>query len=125
MGFEALLRWYHPEFGLVEPSEFIALAEESSLILPIGEWVLKTACEQLATWRDAQMPEVHIAVNFSARQFQDDGLLDLVRTTLARYDLPARLLEIEITESDILQKPDEANRLLARFSDLGIRVAAG
>ena len=123
LGFEALLRWYHPEFGLVEPSEFIALAEESSLILPIGEWVLKTACEQLAAWRDAHMPEVHIAVNFSARQFQDDGLLDLVRTTLACYDLPARLLEIEITESDILQKPDEANRLLARFSDLGIRVA--
>lgn len=123
LGFEALLRWNHPELGLVAPGEFIELAEESSLILPIGEWVLKTTCAQLAAWRDAHLPEVHIAVNFSARQFQDDGLLDLVRTTLAHYDLPPRLLEIEITESDILQNPAEANRLLTCFSDLGIRVA--
>lgn len=123
LGFEALLRWHHPEFGLMAPGEFIELAEESGLILPIGEWALETACTQLAAWRDAHLPEVHIAVNFSARQFQDDGLLDLVRTTLTRYDLPPRLLEIEITESDILQNPAEANRLLTCFSDLGIRVA--
>ncbi|NJO36334.1 MAG: EAL domain-containing protein [Rhizobiales bacterium] len=123
LGFEALLRWRHPEFGLVAPSEFIELAEESSLIVPIGEWALETTCAQLAAWRDARMPEVHVAVNFSARQFQDHGLLDLVRTTLARHHLPPRLLEIEITESDILQNPAEANRLLACFSDLGIRVA--
>ncbi len=123
LGFEALLRWHHPELGLVAPSEFIELAEESSLILPIGKWALDATCAQLAAWRDAQMPEVHVAVNFSARQFQDDGLLDLVATTLARYDLPSRLIEIEITESDILQNPDEANRLLTCFSDLGIRVA--
>ncbi|MEZ5934000.1 MAG: EAL domain-containing protein [Alphaproteobacteria bacterium] len=123
LGFEALLRWHHPEFGLVAPNEFIELAEESSLIVPIGEWALETTCAQLAAWRDAHMPEVHVAVNFSARQFQDDGLLDLVRTTLARHDLPPRLLEIEITESDILQNPAEANRLLTCFSDLGIRVA--
>jgi EAL domain-containing protein (putative c-di-GMP-specific phosphodiesterase class I) len=123
LGFEALLRWHHPELGLVAPGEFIELAEESSLILPIGEWALQTTCAQLAAWRDAGLPEIHIAVNFSARQFQDDGLLDLVRTTLARHDLTPSLLEIEITESDILQNPTEANRLLTCFSDLGIRVA--
>lgn len=123
LGFEALLRWHHPELGLVAPSEFIEFAEESSLILPIGAWALETTCAQLAAWRRTHMPEVHVAVNFSARQFQDDGLLDLVRTTLARHDLPPRLLEIEITESDILQKPAEANRLLTCLSDLGIRVA--
>ncbi len=123
LGFEALLRWHHPELGLVAPSEFIELAEESSLILPIGEWVLEATCAQLATWRKAGLPEVHVAVNFSARQFQDDGLVDLVSTTLARHDLPVHLLEIEITESDILQSPTEANRLLTSFSELGIRVA--
>lgn len=123
LGFEALLRWHHPDLGLVAPSEFIELAEESSLILPIGEWALEATCAQLATWRKTGLPEVHVAVNFSARQFQDDGLVDLVSTTLARHDLPPHLLEIEITESDILQNPAEANRLLASFSELGIRVA--
>ncbi|MGI9417016.1 MAG: putative bifunctional diguanylate cyclase/phosphodiesterase [Geminicoccaceae bacterium] len=123
LGFEALLRWHHPELGLVAPSEFIELAEESSLILPIGEWALEATCAQLAAWREAGLPEVHAAVNFSARQFQDNGLVDLVSKTLARHDLPPHLLEIEITESDILQNPAEANRLLRSFSELGIRVA--
>ncbi|MGI9452503.1 MAG: two-component system response regulator, partial [Geminicoccaceae bacterium] len=123
LGFEALLRWHHPELGLLAPSEFIELAEESSLILPIGAWALESACAQLAAWRTARMPEVHVAVNFSARQFQDPDLLDLVSATLARHELPPRVLEIEITESDILQNPAEANRLLTQFSDLGIRVA--
>ncbi|MGH1477305.1 MAG: putative bifunctional diguanylate cyclase/phosphodiesterase [Geminicoccales bacterium] len=123
MGFEALLRWQHPELGLVAPSDFIGIAEESGLILPIGEWALERTCKQLALWRDAGLPEVHVAVNFSARQFQNEGLLDLVRATLDRHGLPPRLLEIEITESDILQKPAQANRLMMCFSDLGIRVA--
>ena len=123
LGFEALLRWHHPDLGLVAPGEFIELAEESCLILPIGEWALEAACAQLAAWRKNDLPEVHVAVNFSARQFQDDGLVDLVSKTLARHDLPPHLLEIEVTESDILQNPAEANRLLTSFSELGIRVA--
>ncbi|MGI9435989.1 MAG: putative bifunctional diguanylate cyclase/phosphodiesterase, partial [Geminicoccaceae bacterium] len=81
LGFEALLRWHHPELGLVAPGEFIELAEESGLILPISEWALETACAQLAAWRRAGLPEVHVAVNFSARQFQDVRLLDLVGVT--------------------------------------------
>ncbi|MGI9493354.1 MAG: EAL domain-containing protein [Geminicoccaceae bacterium] len=123
IGFEALLRWNHPELGMIVPDDFIELAEESGLILPIGEWVLEATCAQLADWRKSDLPDVHIAVNFSARQFQEDGLVDLVAETLDRYDIPANLLEIEITESDILQEPKEAYALLNRFSNLGIRVA--
>ena len=123
LGFEALLRWHHPEFGWIAPGEFIELAEESSLILQIGQWALETACAQLATWRAAGLPEIYTAVNFSARQFQENNLVELVADTLGRHDLPPKLLEIEITESDILQEPTEAYRLLNAFSDLGIRVA--
>ena len=123
LGFESLLRWHHPELGLIAPDDFIQLAEESSLIIPIGEWVLETACAQLAAWRNLGLPEVHVAVNFSARQFQDAGLVDLVSDTLAQYSLPPHLLEIEITENDILKQPAEAHRLLKAFASLGIRVA--
>lgn len=123
LGFEALLRWRHPEFGMIAPDDFIELAEESSLILQIGEWVLETACAQLAAWRVAGLPEVYVAVNFSARQFQEPGLVELVADTLERHQLPPELLEIEITESDILQEPAEAYRLLNTFANFGIRVA--
>ncbi|MGI9449152.1 MAG: EAL domain-containing protein [Geminicoccaceae bacterium] len=123
IGFEALLRWNHPELGMIVPDEFLELAEESGLILPIGEWVLEATCAQLAAWRGSGLPDVHMAVNFSARQFQDDGLVDLVADILDRYDVPADLLEIEITESDILREPKEAYALLNRFSNLGVRVA--
>lgn len=123
LGFEALLRWNHPDLGMIAPDDFIELAEESGLILPIGRWVLEATCAQLAKWRRSGLPDVHMAVNFSARQFQEEGLVELVADTLGRYDVPASLLEIEITESDILEKPAEAYALLNMFSDLGIRVA--
>jgi len=123
IGFEALIRWNHPELGMISPDDFIELAEESGLILPIGGWVLDATCAQLADWRQSGLPEVHVAVNFSARQFQEDGLIDLVADTLDRHKIPANLLEIEITESDILQEPKETYTLLNRFSNLGIRVA--
>ena len=123
IGFEALLRWRHPELGLIAPDHFIELAEESSLILQIGRWALEKTCDQLAVWRSDGLPEVHVAVNFSARQFQEAGLVELVSNTLDRSDLPHRLLEIEITESGILQEPEEAYRLMNAFANLGIRVA--
>ncbi len=123
IGFEALLRWNHPELGMISPDDFIELAEESGLILPIGGWVLEATCAQLANWRRSGLPEVHMAVNFSARQFQEDGLVDLVANTLDRHQIPANLLEIEITESDILREPSETYSLLNKFSNLGIRVA--
>ncbi len=123
IGFEALLRWRHPEFGLIAPNQFIELAEESSLILQIGRWALEATCAQLAAWQAEGLPDVHVAVNFSARQFQEVGLVELVADALDRFDLSPRLLEIEITESGILQEPAEAYRLMNAFADLGVRVA--
>ncbi len=123
IGFEALLRWHHPDLGLIAPGEFIELAEESSLILPIGKWALEATCAQLAAWRIAGLPEVHTAVNFSARQFHNEQLIELVAETLDRHNVPARLIEIEITESDILQEPGKVYAILDALSELGIRIA--
>ena len=123
LGMEALIRWQHPRRGLVAPAEFVPLAEETGLIVPIGAWVLRTACGQLRAWRSAGYPTMHVAVNFSARQFQDEDLALMVSAILEQCDLAPRLLEIEITESDILKNPSRAQSLLQEFTDLGIRVA--
>jgi EAL domain-containing protein (putative c-di-GMP-specific phosphodiesterase class I) len=123
LGMEALIRWQHPRRGLVAPAEFVPLAEETGLIVPIGAWVLRTACGQLRAWRSAGYPTMHVAVNFSARQFQDEDLALMVSAILEQCDLAPRLLEIEITESDILKNPSRAQSLLKEFTDLGIRVA--
>jgi diguanylate cyclase len=123
LGMEALIRWQHPRRGLVAPAEFVPLAEETGLIVPIGAWVLRTACGQLRAWRRAGYPSMHVAVNFSARQFQDEDLALMVAALLEQCDLAPRFLEIEITESDILKNPSRAQSLLKEFTDLGIRVA--
>ncbi|GJG85721.1 hypothetical protein tb265_09020 [Gemmatimonadetes bacterium T265] len=98
-GFEALLRWRHPERGLVSPAEFIPVAESTGLIVPIGEWVLRTACAQLAAWGDAGLPATSVAVNLSARQFTHADLVTTVRAALADHGVDPALLELEVTES--------------------------
>ena len=123
VGMEALLRWQHPRRGLVGASEFVPLAEETGLIVPIGAWVLRTACDQLRAWHGAGYPAMRIAVNFSARQFQDEDIAVGVAAILEQCDLAPRFLEIEITESDILKSPSRVQSLLKDFTDLGIRVA--
>ncbi|MGH6898160.1 MAG: putative bifunctional diguanylate cyclase/phosphodiesterase [Geminicoccaceae bacterium] len=123
VGMEALLRWQHPRRGLVAPAEFVPLAEETGLIVPIGAWVLRTACGQLRAWHRAGYPAMRVAVNFSARQFQDDDIALVVAAILEQCDLAPRFLEIEITESDILKSPSRVQALLKEFTDLGIRVA--
>jgi diguanylate cyclase len=123
VGMEALLRWRHPRRGLVGPAEFVPLAEETGLIVPIGAWVLRTACDQLRAWHGAGYPAMRVAVNFSARQFQDDDIALVVARILEQCDLAPRFLEIEITESDILKSPSRVQSLLKEFTDLGIRVA--
>ncbi|MGH6902008.1 MAG: putative bifunctional diguanylate cyclase/phosphodiesterase, partial [Geminicoccaceae bacterium] len=123
VGMEALLRWQHPRRGLVGPAEFVPLAEETGLIVPIGAWVLRTACGQLRAWHRAGYPAMRVAVNFSARQFQDDDIALVVAAILEQCDLAPRFLEIEITESDILKSPSRVQSLLKDFTDLGIRVA--
>jgi diguanylate cyclase (GGDEF)-like protein len=117
-GVEALLRWRHPERGLVPPADFIPLAEESDLIVAIGEWVLAEACMQAAAW-----PSLTMAVNLSPIQFMRSNLVQTVETSLAASGLPAERLELEITESVWLGDCDKAMATLNRFRDLGVRVA--
>ena len=118
-GFEALIRWNHPERGQISPMQFIPLAEETGLILPLGEWVLRTACLQAVKWPEA----VGVAVNLSATQFKGRNLVQLAMNALASTGLTASRLDLEITESVLLQ--DEANTLavLHQLRDIGIRIS--
>jgi len=120
-GVEALCRWHHPERGLVEPAEFIATAEETGAILPLGNWVLREACRQLAAWRDELGVRIAVSVNLSARQFADPGLVDNVRDALRSSGLRPRHLKLEITESALLES-DVAEEVLRELRDLGIEM---
>ncbi|NEX59803.1 bifunctional diguanylate cyclase/phosphodiesterase [Noviherbaspirillum galbum] len=122
-GMEALVRWRHPELGLVPPDQFIPLAEETGLIVPLSRWVLNEACRQHAEWVNAGFPPVRIAVNLSARQFVEDGLCEEVFATLALHGLDARLLELEITESMVMANTERTFEALARLRSSGIRIA--
>ena len=122
-GAEALLRWNHSELGTVSPAEFIPIAEESGLIVRIGEWVLREACRQARVWHDMGYGHFTIAVNLSARQFRDGALMDKVRNALAEAGLPARCLELELTESLVMDHPEESIELLRDFHDLGIQTS--
>ncbi len=117
--FEALIRWHHPERGLVGPVEFIQIAEESGLIVQIGEWVLREACAQAAAWPD----HVKVAVNVSPAQFARPGLADIVLQVLATTGLPPRRLELEITESIFLEGSDSTLKVLHSLRALGVRIA--
>nr|WP_326531117.1 EAL domain-containing protein [Rhodoferax sp.] len=115
-GVEALVRWQHPQRGMVSPAEFIPLAEEIGLILPIGQWVLETACSQLAAWAsDTAMAHLTIAVNVSARQFKQADFVDTVRSTLARTHATPRLLKLELTESMLV---DDIEAVIAKMGEL-------
>jgi diguanylate cyclase (GGDEF)-like protein/PAS domain S-box-containing protein len=118
-GFEALLRWTHPERGLVPPSEFIPLAEETGLILPIGEWVLRSACLEAARWPEP----LKVAVNLSPVQFKNRGLVAMVVQALAQSGLPPHRLELEITEQVLMQDDDVTIAMLHELRALGIRIA--
>jgi len=118
--FEALLRWHHPELGLLGPDRFINVAEESNLILPIGDWVVHEACQQGRRWLDAGLPRIPLAVNISARQFHHGNLLATVTDALDDARLPGNALEIEITESTLMQDRDRDLRTLKELDGLGI-----
>ena len=122
-GAEALLRWNHSELGTVSPAEFIPIAEESGLIVRIGEWVLREACRQARIWHDMGHGHFTIAVNLSARQFRDRALTAKVRSALAESGLPPRCLELELTESLVMDHPEESIELLRDFHDLGIQTS--
>ncbi|NMF89147.1 EAL domain-containing protein [Aromatoleum petrolei] len=122
-GAEALLRWRDPQAGLVSPANFIPLAEETGLIVPIGEWVIDSACRQLAAWRAADLSGVSVAVNVSPRQFQQSDLLALLQNALRRWNVPAHQLHVEVTESAMMEDPERAIAVLASLRDAGIQIA--
>jgi diguanylate cyclase (GGDEF)-like protein/PAS domain S-box-containing protein len=122
-GVEALIRWRHPELGLILPGTFITLAEQNGLIVPIGAWAMQEACRQGKAWLDAGYRFGHVAVNLSARQFSSGDLLDTIRAALDNSDLPAAMLELEITESAIMYDPPEAVMLLDRIRDMGVALS--
>ena len=123
VSFEALARWQNPELGLVEPKQFIPLAEETGLIVPLGEWVLRTACTQNKAWQDAKYPLLRVAVNFSPRQFQILRLADMVENVLAETNLDPCWLELEVTEGIMLQNVENTITTLRRLSDLGVHIS--
>lgn len=122
LGLEALLRWKHPELGLVPPDRFIRIAETSGLILPIGEWVLKTACQQARKWRD-QGFKVPIAVNVSAVQFRHESFCEKVQTVLHKSGIAAEYLELELTESVLLSNADLTLSVLQNLKEMGVSLA--
>jgi diguanylate cyclase (GGDEF)-like protein/PAS domain S-box-containing protein len=122
-GMEALVRWQHPTRGLILPMQFIPLAEETGLIVPIGEWVLKTACAQNKSWQEQGMPPLCISVNLSARQFAHENLLQDVARVLSETGLDAAFLELEITESMVMHDPEHAVELLNEMKAMGIRIS--
>lgn len=122
-GMEALLRWQHPELGLVSPAHFIPVAEETGLIVPIGQWVLRQACLQTKAWRLLGLKDLVVAVNLSPRQFQDENLLSDIVAVLHDTGMEGRWLELEITESVIVHDADNARKLLLALKALGISIA--
>jgi diguanylate cyclase (GGDEF)-like protein len=122
MGAEALLRWHHPQQGLIEPTQFVPLLEESGLIVPVGAWVLSQACRQAKQWADAGAP-MHISVNLSSRQFRADSLVDSVARALAASGLNPAMLELELTESLLIENVDHAMQVMQRLKALGVALS--
>jgi len=123
LAFEALIRWIHPERGMISPMDFIPVAEESGLIIPMGKWVIEAACRQHQAWRKAGYPAVSISVNLSAHQFADKGLLDAIRAILKATEMSAQYLEFEITETVLMRDADTALAILNAMKEMGLKVS--
>ena len=120
---EALIRWKHPTLGVIPPVKFIPLAEESGLIVPIGDWVLHEACRQNKAWQDAGLPPVNISVNMSARQFKEGDLVSRVVSALQRSGMDAKFLELELTESLIMQDVEASIATMKKLQGLGVQLS--
>ena len=122
-GVEALLRWQHPHKGMISPEEFIPMAEETGLIVPIGDWVLRHACRQASAWRDAGLPRIRMSVNISGRQFHQIGLVDNLRQILMRADLEPEYLDLELTESTLMDNIEDSISIMEQINQLGIHLS--
>ncbi len=123
IGLEALIRWQHPEKGLVQPNDFIPLSEETGLIIPIGEFVLKTACRQAITFIDSGLPRLRMAVNISGKQFKEKNLVDTLVQILYETGLDPQYLEVELTESSLIDDVDKTINMLKKIKETGVKVA--
>ncbi len=123
LGFEALVRWIHPKRGMVSPIDFIPVAEDSGLIIPMGIWIIKAACQQYQQWCSAGDPQISISVNLSAHQFADENLLSAIRDILEETDMPAQFLEFEITETVLMQDADAALKILNEMKAMGLKIS--
>jgi diguanylate cyclase (GGDEF)-like protein len=123
IGVEALIRWKHPELGLLPPAIFIGVAESSGLIVPIGEWTLRTACRQIRTWQRKLDSDIRVAVNLSARQFQQADLVDTIRSAIDDAGIHPSSLEVEITESNAMQNAENTMYTLRELKNLGVRIS--
>jgi EAL domain-containing protein (putative c-di-GMP-specific phosphodiesterase class I) len=122
-GVEALVRWQPPGVDMVPPGKFIPIAEETGLIVPLGEWVLRTACKQGRAWLDAGLPAMIVAVNLSGRQFQSADVVALVQQVLAKTGFPAQYLELELTEGMLMDNAKHSIATLKALKDLGVRLS--
>ncbi len=122
-GTEALVRWQHPELGMVSPLDFIPIAEETGLIMPLGEWILETACRQNVAWQRDGFPDLRIAVNLSLRQFQQNDLIEIINRVLTDSKLDPQYLELELTESVLMNNTEQAIETLQKLRNLGIKIS--
>jgi EAL domain-containing protein (putative c-di-GMP-specific phosphodiesterase class I) len=125
IGVESLIRWRHPERGLVPPAVFLAICEDSGLILPLGRWVMSEACAHYLLLAEAGWPDVTVSVNISSAQFADSDLLDDLREVIGRFSIPPGRLELELAEGTVMKRPDRAVELMTAMRGLGISVAIG
>jgi EAL domain-containing protein (putative c-di-GMP-specific phosphodiesterase class I) len=125
IGFEALIRWIHPKRGIISPADFIPLAEETGLIVPIGEWVLNESCRQLSAWRDGNSlyDELGISVNLSLKQFDKSDLVERVSAILKSNNLPPHLLRLEITESHVMENAGKTAEVMNKLRELGVKIS--
>ncbi len=123
IGVEALIRWRHPELGLLSPAIFIGVAESSGLIVPIGEWIMRTACRQIKLWQRRIDHDIRVSVNLSARQFQQPDLVDMIRSAIEDAGIQPSSLEVEITESNAMQNAENTMYTLRELKSLGVRIS--
>lgn len=122
-GMEALVRWNHPEQGIIPPDEFIPIAEETGLIKQLGQQVIEKSCEQFKKWLDAGVPVTNISINVSAKQFREQDLVGILKNTLQKNQLDAKYIELELTESTLLKNEDNAECILKKLHDMGITIS--